>query len=103
MSAIPSAATTSSPEPGPKKPAAIGALSDIDAMLAGTQDQFPGYRVSLASGIEVNNNFIRFSWAAGGTPEAPLYLGGTDFVTLGRDGRFKTVAGFIDAAPAPMK
>src|SRR6516225_3626741 len=49
----------------------------IDAMLARTQDQFPGYRVSLASGI--------------------------DFVTLGRDGRFKTVAGFIDAAPAPMK
>jgi hypothetical protein len=75
----------------------------IDAMLARTQDQFPGYRVSLASGIEVNNDFIRFSWAAGGTPEAPLYLGGTDFVTLARDGRFKSVAGFIDAAPAPMK
>jgi hypothetical protein len=72
-------------------------------MLARTQDQFPGYRVSLASGIEVNNDFIRFSWAAGGTPEAPLYLAGTDFVTLARDGRFKSVAGFIDAAPAPMK
>ena len=42
----------------------------IDAMLARTQDQVPGYCVSLASGIEVNNNFIRFSWAAGGTPEA---------------------------------
>jgi hypothetical protein len=75
----------------------------IDAMLARTQDQFLGYRVSLASGIEVNNDFIRFSWAAGGTPEAPLYLGGTDFVTLAQDGRFKTVAGFIDAAQAPMK
>jgi hypothetical protein len=75
----------------------------IDAMLARTQDQFPGYRVSLVSGIEVHNDVARFSWAAGGTPEAPLYLGGTDFVTLARDNRFKTVAGFIDAAPAPIK
>jgi SnoaL-like domain len=75
----------------------------IDAMLARTQDQFPGYRVRLVSGIERHNNLVRFSWAAGGTPEAPLYLGGTDFVTLADDSRFKTVSGFIDAAPATMK
>lgn len=75
----------------------------IDAMLAGTQDQFPGYRVRLASGIEAHNNLVRFSWAAGGTPEAPLYLAGTDFVTLAPDSRFRTVAGFVDAAPAPLK
>jgi hypothetical protein len=75
----------------------------IDAMLARTQDQFPGYRLNLTSGIETHNNFVRFSWAAGGTPEAPLYLGGTDFATLAPDGRIRTVAGFVDAAPAPMK
>jgi hypothetical protein len=65
----------------------------IDAMLAAAQAQFPGYRVNLVSGM-------RFSWAAGGTNEAPLYLGGTDFATLAADGRIKTVAGFVDAAPA---
>ena len=54
----------------------------IDAMLATTQAQFPGYRLNLISGIEAHNNFVRFSWAAGGTNEAPLYLGGTDFATL---------------------
>ena len=75
----------------------------IDAMLATTQAQFPGYRLNLVSGIEAHNNFVRFSWAAGGTQEAPLYLGGTDFATLASDGRFKSVAGFVDAAPAPMK
>ena len=75
----------------------------IDRMLAATQEQFPGYRLNLVSGIETHNNFVRFSWAAGGTPEAPLYLGGTDFATLSPDGRIKTVAGFIDAAPAPMR
>jgi len=72
----------------------------IDAMLAATQAQFPGYRINLISGIEAHNNFVRFSWAAGGTAEAPLYLGGTDFATLAPDGRIRTVAGFTDAAPA---
>jgi len=75
----------------------------IDAMLATTQEQFPGYRLNLVSGIEAHNAFVRFSWAAGGTQEAPLYLGGTDFATLAPDGRIKTVAGFVDAAPAAMK
>jgi SnoaL-like protein len=75
----------------------------IDAMLATTQAQFPGYRLNLISGIEAHNNFVRFSWAAGGTNDAPLYLGGTDFATLAPDGRINVVAGFIDAAPAPMK
>jgi hypothetical protein len=72
----------------------------IDAMLAATQAQFPNYRLSLVSGIETHNNFVRFSWAAGGTAEAPLYIGGTDFATIAPDGRIKTVAGFTDAAPA---
>jgi hypothetical protein len=75
----------------------------IDAMLAATQAQFAAYRLNLVSGIEAHNNFARFSWAAGGTKEAPLYIGGTDFATLGPDGRLQTVAGFTDAAPAPMK
>jgi hypothetical protein len=72
----------------------------IDARLAATQVQFPNYRLSLISGIEAHNNFVRFSWAAGGTTEAPLYIGGTDFATLAPDGRMKTVAGFMDASPA---
>ena len=72
----------------------------IDAMLAATQSQCPNYRLSLVSGIEAHNNFVRFSWAAGGTSDAPLYIGGTDFATLAPDGRIKTVAGFVDDAPA---
>ena len=75
----------------------------IDAMIGATQAMFPGYRLNLISGIEAHNNFVRFSWAAGGTDEAPLYLGGTDFAALSADGRIGTVAGFTDAAPAPVK
>ena len=75
-------------------------IDGIDAMIAATQAQFPAYTLRLVSGIEAQNGYVRFSWAGGGTPEAPLYLAGTDFAMINGDGRFQTVAGFTDAAPA---
>ncbi|HLZ70997.1 MAG TPA: nuclear transport factor 2 family protein [Dehalococcoidia bacterium] len=76
-------------------------VDGIDAMIGAAQAQFPGYTLHLVSGIEAQNGYVRFSWAGGGVPEAPLYLGGTDFAIVGDDGRFASVAGFVDAAPAP--
>jgi hypothetical protein len=72
----------------------------IDKMIASAQGQFVGYRINLRSGIEAHNGHVRFSWEAGGTPEAPLFIAGTDFATVGEDGRFQSVTGFTDAAPA---
>ena len=72
----------------------------LDAMLAKAQESYPGYRLRLIGRIETHGRFARFSWGAGGTDEAPLYLGGTDFVTLGEDGRASSVVGFVDASPA---
>ena len=40
------------------------------------------------------------AWAAGGTPGAPLYLGGTDFIRVGPDGLSSAIVGFVDATPA---
>jgi hypothetical protein len=74
----------------------------IDAMIAKAQDQFPGYRLRLVSTIESHNGNVRFSWAAGGTDEAPVYIGGTDIVALAADGRMKTVVGFADAPGSPV-
>jgi len=74
----------------------------IDAMIDKAQRQFPGYRIRLVSKIEAHNGYIRFSWAAGGTEQAPLYLGGTDFAVTAGDGRLQSVTGFVDAAPAPV-
>ena len=73
----------------------------IDQMIATAQEHFPGYRLGLASGVEAHHDYVRFSWTAGGTPDAPLYLKGTDFAVIARDGRLKSVIGFTDAAPAP--
>jgi hypothetical protein len=72
----------------------------LDAMIATAQQHFPGYRLNLASGVEVHHDYVRFSWVAGGTQEAPLYIKGTDFVAMAADGRMKSVVGFTDAAPA---
>jgi hypothetical protein len=72
----------------------------IDKMIADAQRQFAGYRLRLISKIEAHNGHIRFSWAAGGTEQAPLYLAGTDFAVVAADGRFQSVTGFVDAAPA---
>jgi hypothetical protein len=74
----------------------------IDAMIATAQEHFPGYRLNLASGIEAHHDYVRFSWVAGGTAEAPLYIKGTDFAVVAGDGRLSSVIGFTDAAPAPV-
>jgi GNAT superfamily N-acetyltransferase len=75
-------------------------LAGIDAMIEKAQKQFPGYRLRLNGKVEAHNGYVRFSWAAGGTEQAPLYLGGTDFAVVGPTGRFQAVTGFIDATPA---
>jgi hypothetical protein len=64
------------------------------------QERFPGYRVRLSSGIAAHHNRARFSWSAGGTEQAPLFFGGTDFAVLAEDGRLRTVTGFTDAMPS---
>jgi len=71
----------------------------IDAMIAAAQVQFPGYRFRLSSGIEAHHNRVRFSWCAGGTEAAPLFVAGTDIAELAADGRLRAVTGFIDAMP----
>jgi hypothetical protein len=72
----------------------------IDAMIGAVQQQFPGYRFRLSSGIEAHHDRVRFSWTAGGTEQAPLFFGGTDFAMLAPDGRLRAVTGFIDAMPS---
>lgn len=72
----------------------------ISEMIGVAQSHFPGYALCLSSGIEAHNDHVRFSWETVGSRETPLRLGGTDFVSLARDGRMKSVVGFVDAAPA---
>jgi len=71
----------------------------ISALIAKAQIPFPGYRTYLVSGIENHHEYVRFSWAAGGAPDTPIYIKGTDIAMLASDFRFKSVIGFVDVAP----
>jgi hypothetical protein len=72
----------------------------IDGMIATVQQMFPGYRFRLSSGIEKHHDRVRFSWQAGGAPDAPLFFAGTDYAAIAPDGRFSAVTGFTDATPS---
>ena len=73
----------------------------LDAMIAAAQQRFAGYRFRLSSGVEVHHDRVRFSWTAGGMPDAPLYFGGTDFAVLADDGRMAQSPGLPTLPPRP--
>jgi SnoaL-like domain len=76
-----------------------GSIAD---MIGAAQEHFPGYQLCLASSIETHGAYVRFSWQTVGSAQAPLRIAGTDFATIAKDGRLKSVVGFVDAAPAPV-
>lgn len=79
--------------------AAVAGHGGIDALIAGVQDRFPGFRFALIGAADAHGDHLRFSWGLGpdGAAEAPIK--GTDFCRL-ENGRLKTVTGFLDQVPA---
>jgi hypothetical protein len=71
----------------------------IDAMIAGVQERFPGYRFELASGPDAHHDRVRFSWHLVADGGAPLAIG-IDFAELGPDGRLQSVTGFLEQPTA---
>ena len=75
--------------------------AQLAAMIQAVHDRFPAaYRFRLASDVEAHNDRLRFRWEAGGTTDAPLHFGGTDFAVVAKDGRLESVTGFTDFAPS---
>jgi hypothetical protein len=69
----------------------------IDAMIAGVQAQFPGFRFQRISDVDGHGDQLRFSWALG--PEGGEALaGGVDFGLLAGD-RLQSITGFLEFAP----
>ena len=68
----------------------------IDALIAGVQAKFPGFRFARDGGADVVQDTIRFRWTLG--PEGQALVKGTDFVRI-EGGRMQTVTGFIDQMP----
>ena len=70
----------------------------VDALIAGVQQKFPDFKFSL---IGEPNGFVehaRFSWGLG--PDgADSPIKGTDFAVLSKDGRNRSITGFLDQVP----
>ncbi|WP_210592996.1 nuclear transport factor 2 family protein [Streptomyces sp. GESEQ-35] len=84
----------------------VGGHEQITAVIAAAHEQFPGFAFRLVGSVDGHHDTARFSWElvseAGGTPSgggsAPV--AGFDVITLGADGRIRSVLGFLDRVPA---
>ena len=70
----------------------------IEALVAGVQARFPGFRFSLSGRVDGFGDRLRFSWDLGPEGGEPV-VQGTDFAVLAGDGRLRAVTGFIDRMP----
>lgn len=71
--------------------------AEIDALMAGVQERFPGFRFALSGRADGHGDNVRFSWQLG--PEgAEAIAKGTDFVRI-EGGRIAEVIGFLDQVP----
>jgi hypothetical protein len=71
--------------------------AQIDALIAGVHQQFPGFRFTLAGKPDGYGDKVRFSWTLG--PDGQSLVEGTDFGVV-ENGRLSIVTGFLDKVPA---
>jgi SnoaL-like domain len=69
----------------------------VDALIAGVQQRFPDFRFHLIGQPNGFGEHMRFSWGLG--PEgADSPIKGTDFAVV-KDGRIRSITGFLDQVP----
>jgi hypothetical protein len=71
----------------------------IDALIAGVQDQFPGLLFRLAGDVDGHHRQARFTWELG-PADGPAPVAGFDVVTLDDEDRVTSVLGFLDRVPS---
>jgi len=70
---------------------------EINAMIGGAQQQFPGHRFTLISGPDAHHDRLRFTWSLAVNGGEPVAVG-VDFATVAGDGRLRSVTGFLEPA-----
>ena len=70
----------------------------VDALISGVQRKFPDFKFSLIGEPSGFGEHVRFSWGLGPDGiDSPIK--GTDFAVLSKDGRIKSITGFLDQVP----
>ncbi|MET9731974.1 nuclear transport factor 2 family protein [Streptomyces sp. NPDC006458] len=71
----------------------------ITAMIAGTQEQFPGFVFRLVGEVDGHHDTARFSWELVHEAEGSAPVAGSDVITLDAEDRITAVYGFFDRLP----
>jgi hypothetical protein len=80
-------------------PLMTGAGHDSIATMIGlAQEQFPDHRFELSYGPDAHNDRVRFAWRLYAPQADAPVAGGTDFASVGQDGRLSSVTGFLEPA-----
>ena len=73
-------------------------LDGVDALISGVQQRFPEFTFKLIGEPDGYGEYLRFSWGLGPDGvDSPIK--GTDVAVL-KDGRIKSITGFLDQVPA---
>jgi hypothetical protein len=73
---------------------------ELDEMVAGVHQQFPGHRFRLTGAVDAHHNRVRWGWELARPDGGGAVASGVDFAVLATDGRLGEVTGFISAVSA---
>jgi SnoaL-like domain len=68
------------------------------AHIAGFQQQFPGHRIVVTSGVDEHDGCFRFAWALNDA-DGDVVMEGVDFGEVADDGRIARIVGFFGPLP----
>ncbi|KNB53606.1 nuclear transport factor 2 family protein [Streptomyces caatingaensis] len=72
----------------------------LAAVIAGAQEQFPGFVFRQTGVADGHHDTVRFSWELVSGADGSAPVAGSDVATLDEDGRIRGVLGFLDRVPA---
>ncbi|MEU2053298.1 nuclear transport factor 2 family protein [Streptomyces bungoensis] len=72
----------------------------IAAVIAATQEQFPGFSFRLLGAVDGHRDIARFRWELVNEADGSAPVAGSDVITLDGEGRIRQVLGFLDRLPA---
>ncbi|MFI9719690.1 nuclear transport factor 2 family protein [Streptomyces sp. NPDC052396] len=80
--------------------AQVSGHQGLAAVIAGAQQQFPGFEFRLSGAVDGHHDTARFSWELVSVVDGSAPVAGSDVITLAEDGRIRSVLGFLDRLPS---
>ncbi|KUJ70841.1 polyketide cyclase [Streptomyces albus subsp. albus] len=78
----------------------VQGTEQLAALIAGAQEQFPGFEFRQTGTVDGHHDTARFSWELVSLADGSAPVAGSDVLTLAEDGRIRSVLGFLDRVPA---